>query len=133
MQDTILHIANAILFDEDKPLHGDREVRSVEIDEVDGKTVAKVTIAVEKANPAEARFAIEDDMRSAIVAQFPEVEARILTLAIDGEDEPQAACGHGAPSQSRLPSTSSVTASCSAACASPASAMSTSFARQKAA
>ena len=96
MQDTILHIANAILFDEDKPLHGDREVRSVEIDEVDGKTVAKVTIAVEKANPAEARFAIEDDMRSAIVAQFPEVEARILTLAIDGEDEPQAAWGHGA-------------------------------------
>lgn len=96
MQDTILHIANAILFDEDKPLHGDREVRSVEIDEVDGRTVAKVTIAVEKANPAEARFAIEDDMRSAIVAQFPEVEARILTLAIDGEDEPQAACGHGA-------------------------------------
>ena len=85
MQDTILHIANAILFDEDKPLHGDREVRSVEIDEVDGKTVAKVTIAVEKANPAEARFAIEDDMRSAIVAQFPEVEARILTLAIDGD------------------------------------------------
>ena len=122
MQDTILHIANAILFDEDKPLHGDREVRSVEIDEVDGKTVAKVTIAVEKANPAEARFAIEDDMRSAIVAQFPEVEARILTLAIDGEDEPQAACGHGA--QIKHWSRKS---------ASPASAMSTSFARQKAA
>lgn len=119
MQETILRIANAILFDEDKPLRGDREVRNVEIAENEGKTTAKVTIAVEKANDSHARFSVEDDMRAAILAQYPDIEARILTLAIDGEDEPQAACANNASHKAlepkkRIPGVERVYLICSA-------------------
>lgn len=93
MPDKARNIANALLFDEEQALKGDREVRDVAWN--DDKSVLTVTIAVEKANGKEVRFALEDAMREAISAAYPEVSVRILTLAIDGADEPQAACAHG--------------------------------------
>ena len=99
MKDQALHITNAILFDEDMALKGDREVREVKVED----NVITITIAVEKANDVKTRYAMEDAIRNAVQEQIPGVQARIISLAIDGEDEPQAACAHGHSSASELP------------------------------
>ena len=56
MKDQALHITNAILFDEDMALKGDREVREVRVED----NIITVTIAVEKANDVKTRYAMED-------------------------------------------------------------------------
>ena len=99
MKDQALHITNAILFDEDMALKGDREVREVHVED----NIITVTIAVEKANDVKTRYAMEDAIRDAIQEQIPGTHVRIISLAIDGEDEPQAACAHGHSTASELP------------------------------
>lgn len=91
MQDQALHITNAILFDEDMALRGDREVRDIRVED----DTITITIAVEKANSVETRYAMEDAIRSAVSEKLPGMKVRLISLAIDGEDEPQAACAHG--------------------------------------
>lgn len=117
MLDKIRHLANATLFDESMALHGDREVRDIQIDEEN--KIATITIAVEKANDKDARYAMEDAIRSHVNAHLPDYEIRILTLAIDAEDEPQAACAHGSkhaemPPKKKLPGVKHVYLVCSA-------------------
>ncbi|MBO4350611.1 MAG: P-loop NTPase [Proteobacteria bacterium] len=99
MKDQALHITNAILFDEDMALKGDREVREVHVED----NIITVTIAVEEANDVKTRYAMEDAIRDAIQEQIPGTHVRIISLAIDGEDEPQAACAHGHSTASELP------------------------------
>ena len=84
--------ANAVLFDDERPLQGDREVRDIRIDE--DAHVLTVTIAVESANDIDARVDMEDAMRQAVASAVPDVDVRILVLAIDGIDEPKASCAH---------------------------------------
>ncbi len=95
MQEKSLHITNAILFDEDMALTGDREVREVKVCD----NTITVTIAVSRENSIENRVAMEDAIRNAIKAEFADANVRIISLAIDGEDEPVGNCekgGHGA-------------------------------------
>ena len=91
MQEKSLHITNAILFDEDMPLQGDREVRGVFVQD----DTITVTIAVSKVNDVEKRRGMEDAIRSAIQAEFPAAHVRIISLAIDAVDEPRGNCEHG--------------------------------------
>ena len=91
MKEKSLHITNAILFDEDMLLQGDREVRDISVRD----NTITVTIAVSRENTIGARVAMEDAIREGIQAEFPEAEVRIISLAIDGEDEPVGNCEHG--------------------------------------
>lgn len=99
MQEKATHITNAILFDEDMPLQGDREVRCVTVQD----NTITVTIAVSKVNDTEKRFGMEDAIRNAIQAEFPEAKVRIISLAIDGVDEPRGNCEHGGHAAKELP------------------------------
>lgn len=92
MIDQATHITNAILFDDDMALRGDRELRNVTLN--DDKSVLTVTIAVEKANSPQQRVEMEDALRAALSASLPDVEVRIISLAIDAACEPKAACSH---------------------------------------
>lgn len=91
MQEKSLHITNAILFDEDMLLQGDREVRDITVRD----NTVTVTIAVSRENTITARVAMEDAIREGIQSEFPDAEVRIISLAIDGEDEPVGNCEHG--------------------------------------
>lgn len=91
MKEKSLHITNAILFDEDMPLQGDREVRDITVRD----NIITVTIAVSRENTIADRVSMEDAIRDNIQAEFPEAEVRIISLAIDGEDEPVGNCEHG--------------------------------------
>ncbi len=86
MEDKILHLTNAILFDEERSLQGDREV--VDIDCKDD--VIHIVIAVESKNDAATRVAMEDALRDAAKAEYPDKTVRVSTVAID-EDVP---CAH---------------------------------------
>ncbi len=88
MKDRVTHLTNAILFDEDMALQGDREVRDVTVSD----TVITVTIAVSRVNEIEARRAMEDTLRDAIKAEFADCTVRIISVAIDGDDEPVGNC-----------------------------------------
>ncbi len=88
MEDKVRHITNAILFDEDMPLQGDREVRDIAVKD----NTVTVTIAVSKVNDSAARFNMEDTIRDAIHAEFSDADVRIVSLAIDGVDEPRGNC-----------------------------------------
>ena len=116
MQDKIRHITTAILFDESMSLQGDREIRDITVND----NVATVVIAVEKANDPSKRFEMEDAIRDGILAEFPDVTAHIVSLAIDGEDEPQPNCahshghGHELPPKKKIPGVQHVYLICSA-------------------
>lgn len=121
MQETALHIVNAILFGDEAPIKGDREVRSVDVIDDGGKKIVKIVAAVEKANKSDVRAAFEDTLRNAVAERFPEAEVRIVLLAIDAEDEPRAACAgadHGAKKavepKKRIPGVGRVCLVCSA-------------------
>lgn len=115
MQDKARNLTNGVLFDEDHALQGDREVRDVVVND---KTIT-ITIAVERANDAATRFAMEDEIRKAVSAYFPEASVRVLSVAMDGEDEPQPNCAHGGkkshelPPKKRIPGVKHVTLVCS--------------------
>lgn len=116
MQDKARHLTNAILFDESKSLQGDREIRDITID----NNILTVTIAVEKANNAPTRFAMEDDIRNALKEAFPDTTVRVLSLAIDGPDEPIPNCAsakshsHELPPKKQIPGVKRVYLVCSA-------------------
>ena len=99
MQDKVRHITTAILFDESMALKGDREIRDITVED----NVAKIIIAVEKGNDAATRVAMEDAIRDGVLAALPELTVRIVSLAIDGEDEPQPNCAHSHASSHELP------------------------------
>lgn len=87
MQDKIRHITNAILFDEDRSLQGDRNVKEISIEE----NIIHVTIEVESKNSIEDRVAMEDAIRDAIKSEFADHTVRISSVAIDDVEVP---CAH---------------------------------------
>ena len=86
MDEKILTISNAILFDEDRPLKGDRDVAEINCSDA----LIHVTIAVSAQNDAATRMSMEDALRDAIKSQYPDKTVRISSIAID-EDVP---CAH---------------------------------------
>lgn len=87
MEDNIRHITNAILFDEEQSLQGDREIRDISVQ----GDVVHVTIAVESRNRAESRRAMEDEIRAAIGRWHEGKTVRITSVAMDEVDVP---CAH---------------------------------------
>ncbi len=117
MEDNIRHIANAILFDEDKALQGDREVREISVD----GDIIHVTIAVESKNSIDDRRAMEDEIRDAIKRWHEDKIVRITSVAMDDVDVPCAhhhadanASGHDLPPKKSIPGVKHVYLVCSA-------------------
>ena len=117
MEDNIRHITNAILFDEDKSLKGDREVRDIKVED----EIIHVTIAVESKNSVEDRRAMEDEIRDAIKKANEDKTVRITSVAMDDVDVPCAhhhaeskSAGHDLPPKKPIPGVKHVYLVCSA-------------------
>ncbi len=114
MEDRIRHITNAILFDEDRALQGDRNVQSIDIQD----DIIHVTIEVESKNDAATRVAMEDALRDAIKAEFSDKTVRITSVAIDAVETPCAhhggeKAGHELPPKKAIPGVKHVYLVCS--------------------
>ena len=116
MEDQIRHIVNAVLFDEERPLQGDREIREIEA----GEEIIHVTIAVESKNDVAVRRDMEDAIRDRIKVGFARQTVRITSVAIDDVDTPcrhshdHAAGAHDLPEKKRIPGVEHVYMVCSA-------------------
>ena len=123
MEEKIRQIVYGVLCDESRAFTGSREIGDITVkhDDEANVDIITVTAAVESANDIEARVAMEDAMRDAVKAAFPDARVRIILTDIAGEEEPACAhASHGAhghhdmPAKKRIPGVKTVYLVCSA-------------------